>query len=188
MPEPDVLQRITERASVLAAQDLRSASIVFGHLRGLILEAHGMGYRHKAIHASLEAADLRSTWNTYKSCLKRMKKTADALPPESPPADVFPPVTLTAATVTAPMSTSTPARPLPKEASKAGATDTNERLAASTSTASATRVLDALNEARRVATSRDYAQIGRDLYRQQQRDQRNGRNQSTQGNQPKDPS
>lgn len=188
MPKSDVLQRITEGAQLLAEQELRSASIIVGHLRGLILQAHGMGHRHKDIHASLQAGGLHATWNTYKSCLMRMKRAAQALPSSSARAAMLIPVTSPTGTATGPMSASTPARPRLNEALEPGASDPIESLGASTSTSSATRVLDALNEARRVASSRDYAQIGRDLYRQQQRDQRNGRSRSIQSVQTKDPS
>jgi hypothetical protein len=188
MPESDVLQRIRERAGTLVAQDLRGASIVLGHLRELILEAHGIGYRHKAIHASIESAGLQATWNTYKSCLKRMKKAADTLPASSA-CDAAPNrVTSIAAIISASTDASRLAQPVPNDASDLSSAEPRAPVAALGPTSSATRVLDALNEARRVASSRDYAQIGRDLYRKKQRDQRIERNGLNQSHQPKDPS
>lgn len=170
MQETDVLQRLRGRAGELVAQNLRSASVVLGHLRELIVEAHGIGHSHKAIHASLEAAGLRASWNTYKSCLMRMKKAPRTLPSSS-----------TTAAPTATSGCALNAR-IASSLMQPGAAVAGEsaplRLAAAPthvahpppSTSSATRVLDALIEARKVA-SRDYAQIARDLHREQQRAQ-----------------
>jgi hypothetical protein len=176
MQETDVLQRIRERASQLVAQNLRSASVVLGHMRELIVEAHGIGHGHKAIHAALEAAGLRASWNTYKSCLMRMKKATRTLPSSS--ATATPKVT-PSLTSGSPLKTPNAASPMQPGAAVADESatlclaassthDVNPSRSASSTTSSATRVLDALIEARKVA-SRDYAQIARDLHRQQQR-------------------
>ena len=151
MQEADVLQCIRERAAELVAQNLRSASVVLGHMRMLIVEAHGIGHSHKAIHAALEAAGLRASWNTYKSCLTRMKKATRTLPSSS----------ATAASVVTSGSVLNP---------RNAGSSIQPDAAVADATSSATRVLDALIEARKVA-SRDYAQISRDLHREQQRAQ-----------------
>lgn len=174
MQEPDVLQRIGERAGALVAQNLRSASVVLSHLRELIVEAHDIGHSHKAIHASLAAAGLRASWNTYKSCLARMKKATRAVPSSSSPSSSSFSSTATAtatatATVTATSARSPDASMRPGAAVADEATPLQSDLAPTYPSASATRVLDALIEARKVA-SRDYAQIARDLHRQQQRE------------------
>ena len=165
----DVLQRVRERAGELVAQNLRSASVVISHLRELIVEAHGIGHSHKAIHASLEAAGLRASWNTYKSCLVRMKKATRSLPCTSSTAT--PPVTGGCALNARGAGSSM----LPGAAVADGPAP--PRLVVTPkhpmhSTSSATRVMDALQQARDVANSKDYGQIARDLYRQEQRNRR----------------
>ena len=173
MQEPDALQRVRERAGELVAQNLRSASVVLGHMRELIVEAHGIGHSHKAIHASLEAAGLRASWNTYKSCLVRMKKATRALPSTSsttnPTASplVFSGCALNARSACSSMS---PGTAVADESATLRLDPVPTRPTHSSS--STTRVMDALRQAREVANSKDYGQIARDLYRQQQRNRR----------------
>lgn len=172
MQEPDVLQRVRERAGELVAQNLRSASIVLRHMRELIVEAHGIGHSHKAIHASLEAAGLRASWNTYKSSLVRMKKATHGLPAAAP--------TSSDATSTVTGGCALSARGAGSSMQpRAAAVDESPALRVvppptypTRSTSSATRVMDALQQARQVANSKDYGQIARDLYRQEQRNRR----------------
>ncbi|RZL93367.1 MAG: hypothetical protein EOP82_07885 [Variovorax sp.] len=142
---------------------------MLSHLRELIVEAHGIGHSHKAIHASLEAAGLRASWNTYKSCLVRLKKATRALPSTS-----------TTATPTVTSGCALNARSA-GSSMKPGAAVADEsaplrlvpaRTYPTHSTSSATRVMDALQQAREVANSKDYGQIARDLYRQEQRNRR----------------
>ena len=176
MQEPDVLERVRERASHMVALNLRSASVVLSHLRELLVEAHDIGHSHKAIHASLEAAGLRASWNTYKSCLTRMKKARRTSP--SPPSAISPSPSSAspAAFVLSAQSAAPRMHPRAAAADESAALRPDAVPADVTppqqSTSSATRVLDALRQAREVANSKDYGQIGRDLYRQKQRDER----------------
>jgi hypothetical protein len=153
----------------MVALNLRSASVVLSHLRELLVEAHDIGHSHKAIHASLEAAGLRASWNTYKSCLTRMKKATRAISPS-------PSIASPAAFVLSARSAAPPMHPGAAAADESAALRPDAVPADVTppqqSTSSATRVLDALRQAREVANSKDYGQIGRDLYRQKQRDER----------------
>lgn len=172
------MKRVKERAAALVALDLRSVSVVLTQMRGLIVEAHRLGHSHKAIHASLEAAGLRASWNTYKSCLVRMKKVAQGLPAGNV-AETVPPAAL-GSTCTA-VDVAPPAKPVGRIAKSGSdpALTAPARLHNFTpfvdTASSATRVLNALNEARKAATSRDYVQVSRDLQRQQQRAQRSQR-------------
>jgi hypothetical protein len=171
MQETDVLQRIRERTAELVAQNLRSASVVLGHMRGLIVEAHGIGHSHKAIHASLEAAGLRASWNTYKSCLVRMRKATRASPSS---------LATTAPAYTSGSALSARSASSSMQPDGAVADSTTARLAPvafthlnpTHHTSTATHVMDALRQAREIANSKDYGQIARDLYRQEQRDRR----------------
>jgi hypothetical protein len=135
MPESEILDRVLQRTRGLVAENLRSTSLVISRMRELIVEAHRLGHSHKDIHACMEAGGLQTSWNNYKSCLVRMKKGTDAPGARTPsPANASPTIESAAST-----SHVTPSN-------------------------SATHVLDALSEAKQLA-SRDYAQVARDLHR-----------------------
>lgn len=154
----DVMARLRVEASAWVAQELRSTSAVMGHLRPLIQEAHGIGHSHQAIHGALQAAGLRASWNTYRSCLMRMKqadtksKMATVASAARPPGRSETADEIGLAAAAAPITPPPHAhadRPVPPSAS-------------------GTHVRDALLQAREVA-SRDYAQVARDLRRRSSR-------------------
>ncbi len=140
----EAMRRVKEQAGELISHELRSASVVLVRMRELIVAAHRSGHSHKAIHATLEAAGLRASWNTYRSCLQRMKKADLAMSSQ--------------------MAEGPPAAPAAKHAAA------RDELVDLPYTS--THVIDALRQARELAASKDYGQIGRDLFRQQQQEQR----------------
>jgi hypothetical protein len=142
MPESEILDRVLQRTRGLVAENLRSTSLVISRMRELIVEAHRLGHSHKDIHACMEAGGLQTSWNNYKSCLMRMKKGSDAPGVRTRPPSTF----------SAPSPNAFPTA----ESAGVGVASRDLR--------SATHVLDALSEAKQLA-SRDYAQIARDLHR-----------------------
>lgn len=141
---------------MLVARQLRSTAVLLSQMRTLIVEAHEAGHSHKVIHATLEAAGLRASWNTYKCCLRRMKKAAKA----ATSTDAY--QTSVAPDASRPLETSS----TPPSCTSGGRAHP---------TASATHVMDALRQAQAVANAKDYGQIARDRYRQQQREERERR-------------
>ncbi len=140
MSESEILNRIQQRTRGLVAEDLRSTSIVVSRMRELIADAHGLGHRHRDILAAMKAGGLQATWNTYKSCLLRMKKNSVVRPGASASA------------------------PTVRASGELQAAGTAQAPGTAVDPRCATHVLDALAEAKQMA-SRDYAQIARDLHR-----------------------
>ena len=136
----DLVQRSTE---LLVAEKLRSTSIVIARLRDLIGQAHRLGHSHSAIHARLQAGGLETSWNNYRVCLVRARKSA----------------------VRAAGTTATPhEEPKPEPSRASRASDGAAEVKPGNALSSPTHVLDALAGAKQVA-SRDYAQVARDLHR-----------------------
>lgn len=132
------LYLVQTRTCELVALDLRSVSMLIARLSPLIDDAHRLGHSHRSIHAAIDAGGLTTSWNNYRVYLARARKARRiaTIRPIGPVAEQITPDALPAA------------EPAPAQC---GAD-------------SATRVLDALASARRAA-SRDYARIGRGLYR-----------------------
>ena len=136
----DLVQRSTE---LLVAEKLRSTSIVIARLRDLIAQAHRQGHSHSAIHARLQAGGLETSWNNYRVCLVRARKSA----------------------VHAVGASATPqAQPTPEPSRASRSPDGAATVTPGNALSSPTHVLDALAGAMQVA-SRDYAQVARDLHR-----------------------
>lgn len=148
------LESIEKQTAALTKLGLKSNAAVIQRLCPAIAEAQRAGYSHKAIHHTLCAAGLVMTWTNYRIALGRASK---ASAPTVKPGAGFAHSTADP-TFSVPQTSSTPQ-------------ESGETRSVS-GTSSATRVMDALRQAREVAHSKDYGQIGRDLYRQQQRDQR----------------
>jgi hypothetical protein len=136
MDERSALDLVQTRTAELVAQRLRSDSVVISRLRVHIEDAARLGHSHKAIHASIEAGGLGTSWNNYRVYLARARKALrkEAFKPASPP--------------WAPHLGDDAPAPPPGDAGNP----------------SPSRVLDALASARQTA-SKDYARIARDLYR-----------------------
>lgn len=148
------LESIERQTAALTKLGLKSNAAVIQRLCPAIAEAQRAGYSHKAIHHTLCAAGLVMTWTNYRIALGRASKASAS--PVKPGVDLA--HSAADSTCSVPQTSSTPQ----------GSGETRSV----SGTSSATRVMDALRQAREVANSKDYGQIGRDLYRQQQRDQK----------------
>lgn len=148
------LESIERQTAALTKLGLKSNAAVIQRLCPAIAEARRAGYSHKAIHDALCAAGLVTTWTNYRIALGRASKAT--APTIKPGADFA--HSTADSTFSAPQTSSTPQESV-ETCSVSG-------------TSSATRAMDALRQARELAISKDYGQIGRDLYRQQQRDQK----------------
>ena len=150
------LERIQKHTAELMALGLKSSAAVIQRLRPAITEARSAGFSHRAIHNSLSSGGLSTSWTNYRIALGRASKASA-------------PASGTSSKGQGPGTPAMPSRqelPTPPRAKQLGEKRTPS------GTASATRVLDALVEARKVASSRDYAQIARDLHRQKRNQQR----------------
>ena len=170
------LEVIERRTAELMVMGLKSSAAVIQRVCPLIGDARQAGFSHRAIYEALGAAGLKTTWTNYRIALGRAIKATSQAPGRN---DI-------AVTVDIPRPTVEP-RHVIKES---GLTSNERQMAAeiargaptesdlkgfrgsSAGTSTTTRVMDALRQAREVANSKDYGQIGRDLYRQKQRDER----------------
>jgi hypothetical protein len=132
------LETVEQHTRSLVDERLRSSAAVISRLSDLIVEAQRLGHSHSAIYARLEAGGLRTSWNNYRSSLVRAKKGSCVAATQTPP-DL-------------------------QVRSGCGDEPQPDRVSESTATASATHVLDALRQAREVA-SKDYSRIAREHYR-----------------------
>ena len=160
MAASPVLTALKQVTADLVALGLRSESAVIGRLITHIDDAVRGSYSHRTIHETIVAGGLPTSWTNYRIAVGRARKRLGA-----PPAYQSATPQATGAWTASPRDVA-PTSLLP--------VDTRDA-AAPAGTSSATRVLDALQQARSVANSKDYGQIGRDLFRQQQREQRNRR-------------
>ncbi|MBT2304018.1 hypothetical protein J7E70_26625 [Variovorax paradoxus] len=149
MADSNILDLVQQRAESLAAEKLRSTSAAIGRLKELIAEANRLGHGHAAIHARLRAGGLDASWNNYRASLVRARKTLSA-------ANVSPARCGAARDNDGPPNAS-------RSSHEAAAPEPTHHHSSSPSP-SATRALDALAEAKQLAT-RDYAQVARDLHR-----------------------
>lgn len=150
MADTNILDLVQQRAESLAAEKLRSTSAAIGRLKDLIAQANRLGHGHAAIHARLRAGGLDASWNNYRASLVRARKTSRT-------AEMRPAGSGNAASDNAgPATTSSSVH-------EVAAAERAHRPSPSSSP-SATLVLDALAEAKQLAT-RDYAQVARDLHR-----------------------
>jgi len=157
MAQPTPLDFLKESATALVAQGLRSDSVVIARLATLIEDTVQAGVSHHSVHRAITGAGLAISWTNYRIALGRARKAqrdGRSLSSRSP-------ASLSIVATAPECEAATPVTP-----EQSG----EKRTLGSTS--SATRVMDALRQAREVANSKDYGQIARDLYRQQQRDQR----------------
>ncbi|WP_213957497.1 hypothetical protein [Variovorax sp. dw_954] len=152
------LESIKRQAAELTKLGLKSDAAVIQRLCPAIAAALRAGFSHQAIHGTLGAAGFVTTWTNYRIALGRASKAL--------------------ATTTTPKVSALGVGHAAEPAFEAGMGETNSvpqksgEMRTLSGTSSATRVMDALRQAREVANSKDYGRIGRDLYRQQQRDQR----------------
>jgi hypothetical protein len=163
------LDRLKESTSDLVVQNLRSDSAVIARLSSLISEAVESGISHRSIHEALIAGGLMTSWTNYRVALgraRRAKRTAGWASTTVEPS----PLRAPSAAQRASVREAGLAEPLPEPllASSAEPGEMHTR----GGTSCATRVMDALRQAREVANSKDYGQIARDRYRQEQRDRR----------------
>ena len=163
------LDRLKESTSDPVVQNLRSDSAVIARLSGLISEAVGSGISHRSIHEALIAGGLVTSWTNYRVALGRARRARRTAGLASTTVE---PSALRAASAAqrASLGEAQLAEPAhePLLASSAESGEMQIRGA----TSCATRVMDALRQAREVANSKDYGQIARDRYRQEQRDRR----------------
>lgn len=172
MVQQTPLDLLKESTSDLVVQNLRSDSAVIARLSGLISEAVGRGISHRSIHEALTAGGLVTSWTNYRVALGRARKAErDARSAASP---TNPPSPLRALSAAAPASLGDAglAEPLPETLLAPSIPGEFGKIHTLGGTSSATRVMDALQQAREVANSKDYGQIARDLYRQEQRNRR----------------
>lgn len=163
MVSPAPLGVLKQSTAELVALGLRSESAVIARLVTQIIGAVEVGYSHRRIHETIVAGGLATSWTNYRIAVGRARKAQRSganVAATTQPAMMVPlcngPADCIASTLATPQD--------------AGETYT---LAG---TSSATSVMNALRQARDVAISKDYGQLGLSLYRQQQRAQRNQRN------------
>ncbi|WP_371436633.1 hypothetical protein [Polaromonas sp.] len=158
----NALSILKQSTTELAALGLRSEAAVIARLARQVALAVEAGYSHRSIHQTIVAGGLTTSWTNYRVALGRARKAQRTVRRTEP----------------VPVQASTPdASPEPSDATTPtplGLSDASNSNPC-TSTSSTTDVMNALRQARDVACSKDYGQIGRDLYRQQQRAQRNKR-------------
>lgn len=174
MAQPHPLDLLKEITAELVAQELRSDSAVIARLATLIADALRAGHSHRSIHAAIVASGLAISWINYRIALGRARKAQRDGSPASAaelPSAISSPLPSPRLPATLSVVSTAPAREdlpsfMPQESGE---------MRTLGGTSSATRVMDALRQAREVANSKDYGQIGRDLYRQQQRERRKDR-------------
>lgn len=155
---------------------LKSNAAVIQTVCPLILDARRAGFSHRTIHSALCAAGLNVTWNNYRIALGRATSVASrklAVASRSPLAT--PPANAESSPMDATrLVTGDSGRPSAEARLDLGPDlgESPTHASGSKGTSGATRVIDALRQAREVAISKDYAQIARDLYRQNQRNRR----------------
>lgn len=162
MAQPAPLDLLKQTAADLVALDLRSDSAVIARLFELILAAFHSGHSHRSIHAAIASGGVTTGWSNYRMALRRARKARGKAPPaDQPPAHLAPAGAAVAAEPFAGvgLDSAIPNRSREMDTSTDG----------SAGTSTATHVMDALRQAREIASSKDYGQIGRDLYRQEQR-------------------
>ncbi|MEJ8852158.1 hypothetical protein [Variovorax rhizosphaerae] len=153
------LEVITCQTGELTKLGLKSDAAVIQRLCPAIAAALRAGYSHQVIHHTLSAAGFAITWTNYRIALGRaIKASASIVKPKGHRSGLAHSAAQTTSDTGAWQTSS-----MPQESGESRTLS---------GTSSATRVMDALRQAREVATSKDYGQIARDLYRQQQRDQR----------------
>ncbi len=157
---------LKQKTAELVAQELRSDSAVIARLAVLIADAVQTGHSHRSIHQAITSGGLCTSWTNYRIALGRARKAQRARRPASEQS----PAPAASTPFALPPGISREARR--EVVATAGMPQRSAGMRDLSGTSSATRVMDALQQARDVAHSKDYGQIGRDLYRQQQRDQR----------------
>ena len=149
----------------LVALELRSESAVIARLITYIVGAVQGGHSHRSIHETIVQGGLATSWTNYRIAVGRARRKQRL--GEN-------------AKETARHPLPRPVHAVPEQGIKDTALmpeDAAEAFAPANAS-SVTNVMSALREAREVALSKDYGQIGRDLYRQQQRELKNQRNTS----------
>ena len=171
------LELVEARTSEATKLGLKSSAAVIRAVCPLIAEARRAGFSHRTIYSALCAAGLEVTWTNYRIALGRANSATNRSPDGNdplglvvPPEPRVEPIAATDETGVAKQGWQPRAEVVPGHAT--GSSETNTFALGSTGTSNSTRVMDALRQAREVANSKDYGQIARDLYRQEQRNRR----------------
>jgi hypothetical protein len=149
---------------------LKSSAAVIQRVCPLIGEARGAGFSHRAIYDALCAGGLPTTWTNYRIALGRAIKVSNR-PAAAVSGRRRSGGELAVAFEGAPVRNDD-LRHAASHSAPRTAIGPEELKSWTSGTSTATRVMDALRQAREVANSKDYGQIARDRYRQEQRDRR----------------
>ncbi len=134
---------------------------MIARLFGLIVSAFHSGHSHRSIYDAIASGGVTTGWSNYRMALRRARKAqSKAIPLGQPPEHAAPSgaIRFDEPHSTAPVLSGT------AETSR----EMNPSRDGSAGTSTATHVMDALRQAREVA-SKDYGRIARELYRESQR-------------------
>ncbi|RZL91436.1 MAG: hypothetical protein EOP82_12820 [Variovorax sp.] len=169
------LELIEKRTAGLMKMGLKSSAAVIQRVCPLIGDAREAGFSHRAIYEALSAAGLQTTWTNYRIALGRATKAANRATNRIVASARRPASEREPAIQGHALAPSDDRHQAVPEIARSGATGSNGMncfKSSSAGTSTATHVMDALRQAREVANSKDYGQIARDLYRQEQRNRR----------------